>query len=195
MKKLIMLAAMSFVFALTLNAQTEKENHLKNDMDNLNKREDAVNKEKREVRQEMRKMDGQEVSADAKQHFDTDFSNTSETRWERTPTFDEVTYTKDGQVSKAYYDNDTKLVGTTTNKIFEDLPYKSQKIINRRYRSYSSGDVLMFRDNKLNTCNMVLYNESFADADNYFVEMKNDSKRIVLRVDMAGDVSYFTQTK
>ena len=42
---------------------------------------------------------------------------------------------------------------------------------------------------------MVLYNQQFMDNNNYFVEMKSENKRIVLRVNMEGDVFYFTQTK
>jgi hypothetical protein len=195
MKKLILSAVVFFVFTISVNAQTEKEKHLKKDMDNLNNRENAIKKEKQEVRKELRKLKGSEVSVEAKQHFDIDFLNTSDTKWERAPHFDQVAYTKDGQISKAYYDDDAKLVGTTSARTFMDLPANAQKTINRRYRSYTSGDVLLFHDNEFNRSRMVLYNEPFFDENNYFVEMKNDNKRIVLRVNMLGDVSYFTQTK
>ena len=164
-------------------------------MKNLDKREAAIKKEKQEVRKELRKLEGEEVSAEAKQHFDTDFIATTDARWERTAHFDEVAYTKDGQMSKAYYDTDTKLVGTTSNRTFEELPAKAQKTINRKYRSYKSGDVILFHDNEFNRSNMVLYNQQFIDNNNYFVEMKSENKRIVLRVNMEGDVFYFTQTK
>lgn len=180
---------------VSLSAQTEKETHLKKDMQNLDKREAAIKKEKQEVRKELRKLEGEEVSAEAKQHFDTDFIATTDARWERTAHFDEVAYTKDGQMSKAYYDTDTKLVGTTSNRTFEELPVKAQKTINRKYRSYKSGDVILFHDNEFNRSNMVLYNQQFIDNNNYFVEMKSENKRIVLRVNMEGDVFYFTQTK
>ncbi len=195
MKNIIIVSAITLGFAISMTAQTDKETHLKKDMKNLDKREAAIKKEKQEVRKELRKLEGEEVSAEAKQHFDTDFIATTDARWERTAHFDEVAYTKDGQMSKAYYDTDTKLVGTTSNRTFEELPAKAQKTINRKYRSYKSGDVILFHDNEFNRSNMVLYNQQFIDNNNYFVEMKSENKRIVLRVNMEGDVFYFTQTK
>ena len=195
MKTIIILTAITLSFVISANAQTDKETHLKKDMKNLDKREAAIKKEKQEVRKELRKLEGEEVSAEAKQHFDTDFIATTDARWERTAHFDEVAYTKDGQLSKAYYDTDTKLVGTTSNRTFEELPAKAQKTIGRKYRSYKSGDVILFHDNEFNRSNMVLYNQQFIDNNNYFVEMKSENKRIVLRVNMEGDVFYFTQTK
>ncbi len=195
MKNIIIVSAITLGFTISMTAQTDKETHLKKDMKNLDKREAAIKKEKQEVRKELRKLEGEEVSAEAKQHFDTDFIATTDARWERTAHFDEVAYTKDGQMSKAYYDTDTKLVGTTSNRTFEELPAKAQKTINRKYRSYKSGDVILFHDNEFNRSNMVLYNQQFIDNNNYFVEMKSENKRIVLRVNMEGDVFYFTQTK
>jgi hypothetical protein len=195
MKNIIIVSAITLSFTISMTAQTDKETHLKKDMKNLDKREAAIKKEKQEVRKELRKLEGQEVSVEAKQHFDTDFIATTDARWERTAHFDEVAYTKDGQMSKAYYDTDTKLVGTTSNRTFEELPAKAQKTINRKYRSYKSGDVILFHDNEFNRSNMVLYNQQFIDNNNYFVEMKSENKRIVLRVNMEGDVFYFTQTK
>jgi hypothetical protein len=195
MKNIIIMSAIILGSAVSLSAQTEKETHLKKDMQNLDKREAAIKKEKQEVRKELRKLEGSEVSSDAKLHFDTDFLATTDARWERTAHFDEVAYTKDGQMSKAYYDTDTKLVGTTSNRTFTDLPAKAQKTIGRRYRSYKPGDVLLFHDNEFNRSNMVLYNQQFTDDNNYFVEMESENKRIVLRVNMEGDVFYFTQTK
>ncbi len=195
MKNIIIVSAITLGFTISMTAQTDKETHLKKDMKNLDKREAAIKKEKQEVRKELRKLEGEEVSAEAKQHFDTDFIATTDARWERTAHFDEVAYTKDGQMSKAYYDTDTKLVGTTSNRTFEELPAKAQKTINRKYRSYKSGDVILFHDNEFNRSNMVLYNQQFMDNNNYFVEMKSENKRIVLRVNMEGDVFYFTQTK
>ena len=38
---------------------------------------------------------------------------------------------------------------------------------------------------------MMLYGQQFADADNYFVELSKDNKKIVLQVNMSGEVFYF----
>ena len=98
MKNIIIVSAITLGFTISMTAQTDKETHLKKDMKNLDKREAAIKKEKQEVRKELRKLEGEEVSAEAKQHFDTDFIATTDARWERTAHFDEVAYTKDGQM-------------------------------------------------------------------------------------------------
>jgi hypothetical protein len=38
---------------------------------------------------------------------------------------------------------------------------------------------------------MILYGNEFEDEDNYFVEMTNGRKTIVLQVNMEGNVSFF----
>jgi DUF1365 family protein len=42
---------------------------------------------------------------------------------------------------------------------------------------------------------MILYGNTFDDADNYFVELKKDNKAVVVKVDLAGYVSFFTDMK
>ena len=95
----------------------------------------------------------------------------------------------------AYYDIDANLIGTTMDKTFDDLPAKAQKYINSKYGSYSKSGVIFFDDNEFNETDMVLYNQPFEDADNYFVELQKDNKEIILRVNMNGDVSFFKQLK
>jgi hypothetical protein len=96
---------------------------------------------------------------------------------------------------KAYYDAEAKLVGTTTQKTFADLPVVAQKEINKKYKGYRTGDVIFFDDNEKNETDMIMYHMQFDDADNYFVDMKKDAKEIILKVDMGGSVSFFKQLK
>jgi len=88
--------------------------------------------EKKEARQKLRKLEGQQVSSKARDNFRSDFDNTSNAKWVRGPQFDEVTFTKDGKVMTAYYDYNSALVGTTSNKTFADLPAKAQKEIKNK---------------------------------------------------------------
>ncbi|HTF27222.1 MAG TPA: hypothetical protein VK625_00180, partial [Flavitalea sp.] len=142
-----------------------------------------------------RKLEGKEVSYQAKQAFYTDFGNVPAGRWMRTSNFDEVLFTKDGHLMKAYYDFDANLVGTTSRKIFADIPMNAQKFIDKNYKGYIKEKVVLFDDNEPNETDMILYGEQFDDADNYFVELKKDNKEIVLQVNMSGDVSFFKQLK
>jgi hypothetical protein len=193
MKKLIILPAAAFAIAVTANAQPSDAS-VKTEIASLNKQELAIKKEKNEYRMELKKLKGKEVSYRAKQQFYRDFGDIPGTKWERTANFDRAIFTRDGQTSIAYYDSDANLVGTTTDKTFEDLPARARKYINSKYPGYSRG-VIFFDDNEFNETDMVLYSMQFDDADNYFVALKKGTGEIILKVSMRGDVSFFKKLK
>ena len=194
MKKLIGLSAVTFILAAVVNAQTAPVS-LKSEIKLDKKKEAVIKKEKKEERKEFRNRKGYEVSYQVKEAFIRDFGNIPGTQWERLDNFDEATFTKDGQVMSAFYDSYSKLVGTTTNKTFADLPANAQKFISEKYKGYTEGDVLFFDDNEFNDADMILFGTEFNDADNYFVEMKKDNKKIVLQVEMDGYVTYFARLR
>ena len=192
MKKLIGLSAASFFLAAIVNAQSiaaSLKSEIKIDKEAIAN----INQEKKGERKELRKLKGNEVSYQAKQAFIIDFGNIHVTNWERLDNFGEAAFIKDGQAMSAFYDEDAKLVGTTTNKTFADLPEKAQKYISEKYKDYSIGDVILYDDNEQNETDMVLYNLQFDDVDSYFVELKKDNKKIVVQVRENGDVAYYTR--
>ena len=194
MKKLLFLFAVSFLIASSVNAQTDKE-VVKSEIKNDKKKESAIKKEKREERKELRKLEGKEVSYQAKEAFRGDFGNIPVSKWERLTNFDKATFVKDGKFMEAFYDADADLVGTVTPRSFTDLPAKAQKYINEKYNGYTIGNASFFDDNEKNQTDMILYSEQFDDADNFFIELKRDDQKIVLRVDPGGDVSFFKKLK
>jgi len=131
------------------------------------------------------------VSYQTNQQFMRDFPDAENVQWNPGRPFEEATFTNDHIEMTAYYDVDSQLIGTTTEKKFSDIPAKAQEYIRKHYKGYSPETVLMFDDNEDNETDMILYNTAFDDADNYFVEIKNDSQRIILKVDMEGVVSFF----
>ncbi|MEP7374277.1 MAG: hypothetical protein ABI675_12855 [Chitinophagaceae bacterium] len=194
MKALITFSAATLMLAASVNAQTI-EASVKNDIASLNKQESVIKKEKKEEKKEIRTLKGTEVSYQAEQQFMQDFGNINVTRWERTPEYDKAVFTKDGQTMYAYYDIEAKLIGTTMDKVFADIPANAQKYIDSKYRGYSKAGVVFFDDNEFNDADMILYNQPFEDADNYFVDLQKDNKEIIVRVNMNGDVSFFKQLK
>ena len=194
MKTLLIFSAGAVILTATVNAQTSIAS-IKNDEATLKYRESVIKKEKREDREELKKLKGKEVSYKSEQAFQNDFGNIPVVQWERTAHYDEATFIKDGQLATAYYDVDSKLVGTTSPKTFADIPATAQKYINAKYQGYSKTNVLFYDDNELNETDMILYGDQFDDADNYFVELKKDNKEIILQVDMRGNVSFFKQLK
>jgi hypothetical protein len=193
MKKLLILSAV-VILATTVNAQSEVAT-VKTEKSTLRHEESAIKKEKKAERKELRKLEGKQVSYQSKQAFIGDFGKIPVSKWERTSNYDEATFTSDGQVMKAYYDADAKLVGTTSHKTFADLPAAAQKYINAKYHGFSKADIIFFDDNELNETDMVMFGTQFDDADNYFVDLKKDNKEIILEVTMSGEVSFFKQIK
>lgn len=194
MKKSMMLLGTACFFAALTNAQTD-EVSVKKDLSVLNQQEAVIKSEKRKDRKKLAAMKGNTISSRLKAEFYSDFGNVPVTQWERTANFDEVSFVKDAETFTAFYDTDTKLIGTSSEKTFADLPSKAQQEINKHYKDYTTEDVIFFDDNELNETDMILYNQQFDDADNYFVELKKDNKKIVLQVDVQGNVSYFSRLR
>ncbi|WP_298360503.1 hypothetical protein [Runella sp.] len=192
MKKLLSIAVSMLVFVTAINAQTEKA-AIKKDIARIEKKEAELSVEKHEAKMELRELAGKEVSEQSKKQLMSDFGISQNAQWERTDHFDEATFMKDGKIQTAFYDYDTKLVGTTTIKTFSDLPAIGQKYINEYYKSYTVGDIIEYDDNGPVNSNMIFFNKRFEDADHYFVELKKENKKIVVQVSMDGTVSYFTR--
>ena len=172
MKKIAILSAVLLIVGFTFQAQAG-----------------ITNKGKKEPR----KLEGTNVSAQAKQQFLADFGSLINVSWTRQETFDVATFDLNGKKMQAYYDSDSKLVGTTSIKTFADLPAKSQQEIKTKYKDYIIGQVIFFDDNEANETEMVLWGIEFEDADNYFVQLTKENTSILLRIDPQGSVSYFTK--
>ena len=181
MKRLSILS-IALLFALSIvQGQTEK-----------NAAKETKNEKKAE-RIALRKLEGNIVGEQSKNNFIIDFGTVPNAQWKRVGTFDEVAFTKDENETKAFYDIDGKLVGTTTKKTIADLPAKGQKEIQENYKDYSIDAVILFDDNEANETDMVMYGVQFDDEDNYFVELSKGDKKIVLQVSTDGTVNFLKQ--
>ena len=150
-----------------------------------------VRKEKREQRKEAWQ---HSVNALTEIQFNDDFPDAKDVSWDEAA-FSEATFYDAGIVKTAYYDWDHKLVGTTTKVDFSVLPEKAKRYIDKEYPGYKVRRVILFDDNEANNTDMYLFNNSFADEDNYFPVLTKGSKEIILKVTMDGDVSFFQNYK
>jgi hypothetical protein len=180
----IMLTAATVTFAHTSAGRRERK-------------EERI--ERREIRKEYHKLrraeNRNEVSDLTRNQFAIDFPDAKNVRFVRTKEFDEVLFSSGKKNLRAYYDIDNELVGTTQKKAFADLPEHAQKEILKKYAGYNVDDVIKFDDNESNETDMIMYGTTFDDADNYFVELKNNNKAIILKVDLSGEVSFFKDMK
>ncbi|WP_133053909.1 hypothetical protein [Niastella yeongjuensis] len=124
------------------------------------------------------------------QQFMVDFPKAENISWKR-GTFEEASFTLNGKEMNAFYDEKNALIGTTSAASYNDLPVGVQKDIEKHFKGYTPQQVILFDDNEFNDTDMELYGNAFEDEDNYFVEMTNNNKTIVLQVNMEGLVTFF----
>lgn len=200
MKKILLLLNIANISAITAYAQqipTDIQGEINMDIKHNINVEKRVQKRggRSTERKTLIRLTGREVSDKAKQSFINDFGNLSVSQWERLNYYDKATFIKDGHTFSAFYDANAKLVGTTFEKSFDDLPANAQTVIKNKYKKYSVSNVSFFDDNKLNETDKVLFGLQFDDADSFFVELKKGRKKIVIQADEYGNVSYFTRIK
>jgi len=189
MKK-IFLATGVMMAAATTFAQADIAHHSQSE----SKMEHKI--AKKDMREERRLESRNEVSELTKSQFAIDFPDAKNIEYSKSDNFDEVAFTSSTNENlKAYYDYNNVLVGTTQIKSLADLPEKAQKKIHKEYPGYNVTSVIKFNDNMDNDMDMILYGTTFNDADNYFAELVKNDRKIVVKVDMGGDVSYFTQIR
>lgn len=155
---------------------------------------DKANTDKNEAKKEMHQSGGDEVGILVRDHFYADFGDQDVT-WRRTRSYDEATFMQNGKQLSAYYDADASLIGTVAPATFTELPAGAQKEIQKQYKGYDIGSVILFDDNEYNSSDMMFYGSTAADEDNYFVELKKNDRMVILQVNMEGEVSFFTQRK
>jgi len=187
MKKLIVIS-MSILMAMfftTTNARDTKRMALNTEKNST--RESKM--ERKEIRTEDRNL----VSDRSIDAFMSDFGNIPNVIWEKDPYFDIASFAKDGIKYHAFYNGKSKLVGTTTQKTFANLPESAKKEINKQYEDYSVDKVIYYKDNEEDDNNILLYGTQFESADNYFVELSKNNKNIVLQVNPEGIVYFFKE--
>jgi hypothetical protein len=177
MKKTFLAIASLLVITATYSQQTAKLTHM----------------EIKEGRKDARRASRNIVSDLTVMRFQSDFPDAKDAVYEKTNSFDEVRFLDNGIPTTAFYDWNSRLVGTTTEKTYADLPASARKYIQKHYKDYEIGQVIMFDDNEANESDMVLYGLAFSDADNYFVSLKKDNKETILKVSPEAVVSFFKE--
>jgi hypothetical protein len=150
---------------------------------------------KKHAKKILRKLAGSNVSEQSKATFYVQFGNVPDVQWERQDYFDMATFIQNGQQMKAYFDNDGELVGTSIQTNMKALPMKAQLEIAKKYGDYSIGDVILYDDNNEQISDIILFGTQMESADNYFVELKKDNKRVILEVSPEARVSLFREGK
>jgi hypothetical protein len=172
-----------------------------NDDDNANGAKSTITKTMAEIQKEGTETNQNAVSAFTVDQFAYDFPDVTNIHFNRVNDHDVVTYAENGKDNTAYYDNNSELLGTIRNRSIQDLPAAAQTEIADRYPGYTVVRVVRFNANTdnesyiSNNSDLPFYDDSSENNSNYFVELNNDNKAIVLMVGLSGEVSFFSTMK
>ena len=196
MKKTIGVMILSLGFAAPLFAQDMSGTTLI-DKKELHNEKKQIKEDEKSRRREDRAFRKEEVSFQTMQAFKSDFPDAKDVGYMVGTNFDEVVYSQGSKDYIAYYNINGELVGTTSHAHFNELPANAQKEITKHYlnKGYNTDRVILFDDNELVPTDMWLYERSFDDEDNYFIELSNLNKKLVLQVDLRGNVSFYKDLK
>lgn len=186
----IMFLSIAFLFSASLIfGQSEKK--LK---ELIKEKKEEIKNDKEEIKADkaqLKKLNTDDVNFRVKESFIQDFGELDDVKWESTDNFDKAVFTKDGKNFTAFYDFEAGLIGTINQIPFAELPVKAQDEINEKYKDYTIGAVIYFDNNDAVNTHLFYYDSPFENEDNYFVELTDNSKTIVLIVSQEGDVSFF----
>jgi hypothetical protein len=112
--------------------------------------------------------------------FKSDFTNATHTTWEQKDGFIKATFSFNGQVLCAYYNNDGELKAVVRNIVSDQLPINLLASLKNDYADYWITDLF----------------EISADGETtYYVTVENGDKKIVLKSDGAAYWNVFSKQK
>jgi hypothetical protein len=132
------------------------------------------------------------VSALTSKRFHADFGTLSGVVWEKSRTLDKVTFTKDGSRMVAYYNLHSRLVGISTDADSSVIPDQTLADIRTIYKDYKIGSVIFFDSNETNATSKLVYGTRLKE-ENYLVELSNESKKFIIRVNVIGGKAVINQ--
>jgi hypothetical protein len=132
------------------------------------------------------------VSPMTLKRFNRDFGTPSNVVWEKSKSLDKVSFVKGGDKMVAYYNTNSKLVGTGSARNSAGVPDQALADINARYKDYSIGSVIFYDKNEANLISKLIYG-TILKEENYLMELTNDQKTIVVKVNVKGEKAIINQ--
>lgn len=126
------------------------------------------------------------VSFSVQSAFDEQFSDATHVVWAITPNCEKATFIQDDKQKTAFYNLQGEYLGVTENVSYRAISEKAQKEIADKYSDYSVGNVIKLTTNDVN---------AGFDQVVYFVDLKNSTNEVLLRVTPSAGVYFFKQVK
>lgn len=132
------------------------------------------------------------VSARTTKRFAEVFGNYTGAVWEKSKSLDKVKFVKDGTIMVAYYNADSRLVGTGSQETYAGMPGSALADLKARYSEYAIGSVIFFDKLEANATSRLIYGTKLKE-ENYLIELISERDKIVVRVTVKGEKAVFQQ--
>jgi len=128
-----------------------------------------------------------EVSYSVVNEFNTNFADAKNVTWTVNKDFQKANFILNGVKTTAFYNHQGEFVAVTMNVDAKAIPAKASAEIADKYKGYAVQGVIIVQNNT----------ELNPDADEtaYFVDLKNDSKEILVKITPSLHTEFYTQVQ
>jgi hypothetical protein len=128
-----------------------------------------------------------EVSYTVVNEFNANFADAKNVTWTVTKDFQKASFILNGVKTTAFYDRGGEFVAVTMNVDAKAIPAKAKTEIAEKYKGYDVAGVIVVQNNT----------ELNPDADEtaYFVDLKSESKEILVKISPSLHTEFYTEVK
>jgi hypothetical protein len=127
------------------------------------------------------------VSYTVLNQFRTDFADAKDVSWSVNKNFQKADFILNNAKMTAFYNLSGEFVAVTQDLDAKAIPAKAQAEIAAKYKGYAVNEVILLQNNT----------DLNADADEtaYFVDLKNDTKEVLVRITPEAHIEFYKQVK
>ncbi len=120
-------------------------------------------------------------------NFYTDFADAKNVNWTVNRNFQKADFVANDTKMTAFYNLQGEFVALTTSVDAKAIPAKAQAEIADKYKGYAVKDVIVIQNNtELNPD---------ADETGYFVDLKSDTKEVLVRITPEAHIEFYKNVK
>jgi hypothetical protein len=127
------------------------------------------------------------VSYGVLSQFNADFADAKDVTWSVNKNFQKADFILNNAKLTAFYNLRGEFVAVTQDLDVKAIPAKAQAEIAAKYKGYDVNEVILLQNNT----------DLNADADEtaYFVDLKNDTKEVLVRITPEAHIVFYKQVK
>ncbi|MDB5026115.1 MAG: hypothetical protein JWP78_3870 [Mucilaginibacter sp.] len=127
------------------------------------------------------------VSYTVLNQFNVDFADAKNVVWTVNKNFQKADFVNEGVTMTAFYNLQGEFVALTTNTDVRAIPVKTKQEIDEKYKGYAVNQVIIIQNNT----------ELNPDADEtaYFVDLKSDTKEVLVKITSDAHTEFYKEVK